>query len=511
MGHPQAASSGRPDAAEGADDVAHFSRRARRDQERAHAHHRRRLFTKILAAAGAIVLLIIGGSAWAIATLNGKIHKADVSGALGTDRPSQASGPSTPLNVLLMGSDTRVGQGNTAYGSGAWEPGAHSDTNLLIHISADRTSAIVVSIPRDSMVPSPVDCSPTQPIADWKIHQWNQNYTVGGPGCVIRTLEGNTGIFVDHYAVVDFNGFKDMVDALGGVEVCTPVAIDDKASKLSLSPGYHTLTGEQALGYVRVRKTLGDGSDLGRIKRQQAFLSSVAQKATSTSLLLRPDKLYGFLSAASSSLTTDPGLDLGTMTDIAKSARDLGVKNIQFVTVPVGTYAPDPNRVEWTASADALWQTIREDRPLNATPSASASASKSSGSPSATPSDLTIAPDRITIEVVNASGVTGLGQSAAEALVAQGFNISEVRNGAARDGVLIEHGPTKRDSVKTVAAAFPGATVEEVAGLGSTIRVTLGAGSPAVATVPQIAGSTSPQPSPSVSFSARSAADDICK
>ena len=119
------------------------------------------------------------------------------------------------------------------------------------------------------------------------MRQWNQNYAIGGTGCLIRTLEGNTGVFIDHYAVVDFRGFKQMVDALGGVKVCTPVAIDDAHTHLQLTAGKHTLDGRQALQYVRVRKSIGDGSDLQRINRQQAFLSSVIQKATSTQLLLR--------------------------------------------------------------------------------------------------------------------------------------------------------------------------------------------------------------------------------
>lgn len=297
--------------------------------------------------------------------LASNIHRLDISALLGEDRPARAQGP---LNVLVMGSDTRTGIGTTRFGTDTVEGGAHSDTNLLVHLSADRQRAVVVSIPRDSMTRAPRDCTdPRSRAQDGPVRQWNRNFTLGGPACTIRTLEAATGVFVDHFVVVDFRGFADMVDALGGVDVCTPVPIRDEDSALDLPAGRHHLDGEQALGYVRVRKTLGDGSDLGRIERQQAFLSSVAQEATSSRLLARPDRLYRFLDAATRSMTTDPGLSVGGMQDIAASLQDLGVENIELVTVPTRPYPRDPNRVEWAPAATGLWAAIREDRELPGT------------------------------------------------------------------------------------------------------------------------------------------------
>jgi LCP family protein required for cell wall assembly len=283
-----------------------------------------------------VAVLVVGGAGAAFAAwrLNANIHKVDVSAALGTDRPTDEGGTEGAVNLLLVGSDTREGDGNDAIGRVAEDPGQHSDTNLLVHVSADRTWATVVSIPRDSMTKAPPECSASAPKDQWVTRQWNHNYAIGGIGCLIRTLEGNTGIRVDHYAVVDFRGFQQMVDALDGVEVCTEQAVDDTNSGLRLSPGRHTLDGKEALAYVRTRKSLGDGSDLGRIKRQQAFLSSVAQEATSTRLLFQPTRLYGFLDAATRSLTTDPGFGLGTMNGLAQSVRNVGLSNIEFITVP---------------------------------------------------------------------------------------------------------------------------------------------------------------------------------
>ncbi|MGL5929233.1 MAG: LCP family protein, partial [Dermatophilaceae bacterium] len=277
---------------------------SRRELHRRPVRSWRRRLTVVLVVA---LLVSGGGAAFAAWRLSANVTRVDVSDALG-DRPVQTDA----VNLLLLGSDSREGEGNDQYGADA-DRGVKSDTNLLVHLSADRSWATVVSIPRDSMVAAPPDCAADAPREEWDVRQWNHNYREGGVGCLIRTLEGNTDLFVDHYAVVDFRGFKDMVDALGGVEVCSAEPIDDPNSGLELDAGRQRLDGEQALAYVRTRKSVGDGSDLGRIERQQAFLSSVVQEATSSRLLARPDRLYRFLDAATSSLTTDPDLSVGAM------------------------------------------------------------------------------------------------------------------------------------------------------------------------------------------------------
>lgn len=478
---------------------------------RRRAVQRRRHRRSIVKIAGIVLVsalvLAVAATLFASWRLNENISRVNVDAAVGTDRPTVATGP---LNILLIGSDTRVGEGNGGFGDGSWEPGAHSDTNLLVHFSADREHVTVVSIPRDSMTLAPPECSSTAPKAQWTVRQWNQNYTAGGPGCLIRTLEGNTGIFINHFAVLDFGGFKDMVDALGGVPVCTKVAINDARANLQLSPGRHVLNGEQALGYVRVRYTLGDGSDLGRIKRQQAFLSSVAQEATKTSLLLRPDKLYGFLDAATKSLTTDPSFDVSTMRDVATSVKNLGISKIKFLTVPTEQYAPDPNRVQWKQGAELIWAAIREDREIGAPV-------KPSPSPTSTlTSPLTVSPTKIAVRVVNASGVSGAARYAAQALTVQGFPSVGTGNAAVvTEPAVIRYSGAQGEAARTVAAAFPRARTEQVTGLGATIEVVLGVGFPTVVELPNRTGtqplpSLSPTPSPSGSIETRSADEDIC-
>lgn len=458
------------------------------------------------------LVVALGGVAFASWRLNANIKKVDVTDAIGTDRPGQAGAAKGALNILLIGSDTREGAGNDAYGDNDGQSGAHSDTNLLVHLSADRSAATVVSIPRDSMVPAPSECSATAPKDGWVMRQWNHNYSMGGTGCLIRTLEGNTGVYVDHYAVVDFSGFKEMVDALGGVEVCTNEVINDPNTHLELTPGRHTLDGRVALQYVRARKSIGDGSDLGRISRQQAFLSSVMQEATSTGLLLRPDRLYGFLDAATSSLTTDQDFSVGTMRDVATSVKGVGLDQIEFVTVPNETYPPDPNRVQWKASADQIWTALKEDRRVNE------QKKPASQSPSPAADPLTASPDKITARVVNASGVAGLAGQAREALTIQGFRgVTTSDAGQGDPGTLVEYSSGHEEEARTVAAAFPGAEVKEAKGLGSVVRVTLGPGSRPVVEVPNRLGSA-PLPSPSSASSAgtdeqietRRADADIC-
>jgi LCP family protein required for cell wall assembly len=297
--------------------------------------------------------------------LNGNLNVEDLGAQLGTDRPEEVEveGPKDPMNILVMGSDTREGEGNKIDGEAAG-PGL-SDTTIMIHLSADRQTAYGVSIPRDSLVDRP-DCidedGETIPGATGVM--WNAAFAVGGPACTIRQFEQLTDIRINNYVVVDFNGFQAMVDAVGGVEVCVPQDINDQAHGIVIKAGTREISGKEALSYVRVRHVEGtDGSDIQRIKRQQAFVAAMANKVMSGSILARPDQLIGFLDAATDSLTTDIE-NIGRMARIGYEFKDTGLKRIQFVTVP-WQYAPsDPNRVEWLPEADELWEKVRNDYPL---------------------------------------------------------------------------------------------------------------------------------------------------
>ena len=451
---------------------------------KAHRHPWLRRGT-IALAAGLALLLVMGAMAYV--KLNGNITQLDVSKLLGK-RPASSADRLTnlkPLNILVMGSDTRA-LGTNAYGTTKDAAGARSDTTLLVHLSGDRKSAVVVSIPRDSMTHAPRDCKdPNSTVADGPIRQWNANLTLGGPACLIRTLEGNTGIRIDHFIVLNFLGFQSMVDALGSVEVCVPTAVNDSFSGLHLPAGRSRVNGQQALSFVRVRHNIGnDASDLGRISRQQAFMSAVVQEATSSKLLLRPDKLFRFLDAATKSLTADPGLaNLNALREVAQSAVGLSASQVRFVTVPIEDYPPDHNRVQWSSAANALWKSIRDDTPLPGSKPPPAGTSKT-----ASPV-LTVSPDKITVHISNASGVTGRAGQDAGDLGIQGFHLTATSTSTSlAKGVTVGYSSQYLQAARTVAAAFPGAALVKDDSAGNVVQVTLGAGSPYVVQVPNRLG-----------------------
>lgn len=498
-------------------------------QEAKRRAHRHPLLRRgaITIAAGLTLLLVL--SVMAYVKLNGNITQFDVSKLLGK-RPQTNSVVNTvtnlkPVNILVIGSDTRDLGSSVHTNAFGTTPGARSDTTLIVHLSGDRRSAVVVSVPRDSMTHAPRNCKdPKSTVTDGPIRQWNANFSLGGPACLIRTVEGNTGIFIDHYMVLNFVGFQSMVDALGSVEVCVPKAIHDPESGLRLPAGRSRVSGNEALSFVRARHNIGsDASDLGRIARQQAFLSSMVQEATSSNLLLRPDKLFRFLDAATKSLTTDPALgNLNALGEVAQSVVGLKSSQVRFVTVPIEAYPPDKNRVQWTSAADVLWKAIRDDTPLPGTRPAPGSRPTATSTPTTPPPVLTITPDQISVHVTNDSGVNGLAQQAADDLRLQGFTIKGFTTGSStRPGVTVAYSAANHAKALTVAAAFPGAVLVRDETAGDVIRVSLGKGSPNVVVVPNRVGTTplpthtltavvAPKPSSTVTIQARTADSNIC-
>jgi LCP family protein required for cell wall assembly len=318
---------------------------------------------------------------------------------------------------------------------------------------------------------------------------FNSAFSIGGPACTVKAVEQNTDIPIDHFAVVNFEGFQAMVDALGGVDVCLSESVSDDQANLELEAGTQRLGGEDALGFVRSRKGFGNGSDIGRIERQQDFLSAVVREATDTKLLLRPDRLLGFLDAATKSLTTDSELgSIRALSDLALQVKNLEPEQINFVTVPNRTYPADPNRVEWTDDADALWEAIRSDEPLPGTEPEPTESASATTPPAPVP---TVSPDELSVKVINSSGVSGLAVQASEALAAQGFEISGRDNGAVGeiDGAVIRHPADQAEAAVTLQAAFPGSTLEADDSLTDSFEVELGSGAPSVVEVPNRLGS----------------------
>lgn len=323
---------------------------------------------KVLLATSLVLALGTGlGVVYLYRHLNGNLDVLDVTEQLGP-RPEkqQVEGPKEPLNVLVMGSDTREGEGNNI--DNLTGGGARSDTTIMFHISADRERAYGVSIPRDSLVTRP-ECEKAdgEKIPGGTDVMWNEAFALGGPACTITQFESLTGVYIDHYVVIDFAGFEDMVDAIDGVKVCIPEDIVDPAHGINIPAGTREIRGREALNYVRARYTLGDGSDIGRISRQQAFMSSMVNKVVSAGVLARPDRLIRFLNAATQSLTVDKGLEnVAKIADLGLQFRGIGLEKIQFVTVPFEYDQREEyrGRISWLPTADELWAKLAADEPL---------------------------------------------------------------------------------------------------------------------------------------------------
>jgi LCP family protein required for cell wall assembly len=327
---------------------------------------RRRRGLRILAwVAGGVALLLVAVAVagyFVVDHLQGNIKKQHVENLLGPDRPVKLN---SSMNILVLGSDSRAGQ-DSSFGS-ADIAGQRSDTIVLLHLSPNRDGAVGISFPRDSMVQMPACKKADGSGVPAQFGQINAAFSLAGAACTWRTIESLTHIHIDHYVQIDFAGFTRVVDALGGVPMCIPQPINDPRSNLSLRSGHQTLNGDEALGYVRTRYTLGDGSDLERIQRQQQFMAAVVRKATSSDTLTNPIRTYRFLDAITKSISTDDQLTLSVMRRLAGEAHGMSTGKVRFVTVPTEAYPKDPNRVQWIpAQAGPLFDAIRRDDRLPA-------------------------------------------------------------------------------------------------------------------------------------------------
>ena len=336
---------------------------------------------KALTVLSVSVVLVSAFSWLALGQVSGSIKRIDVFGKLDS-RPEKTS---KALNYLLVGSDTREGLTKEQMkvlrvGSTKTAAGGRSDTMLLVHISKARDKAMIISLPRDSLVTIPAHRSNdgTKDIGVSK-SKINAAFAWGGAPLLIETVELATNLRIDHYIEVNFAGFAGIVDALGGIEVCTKKDIDDPKSHLVLAAGVHTLNGIESLKYVRTRDFDGLG-DIGRMQRQQQFMSSVLRKATSTGVLLNPIKLVNFFNAAISTVKTDSGLNESDLLTLAKQLRNLSASKVRTLTVPIGNpngYEPGVGSVvTWdSVLAPELFQRLRDDLPIvdEVTPSPSTS------------------------------------------------------------------------------------------------------------------------------------------
>uniref|UniRef100_A0AAU3GZ39 LCP family protein n=1 Tax=Streptomyces sp. NBC_01401 TaxID=2903854 RepID=A0AAU3GZ39_9ACTN len=298
---------------------------------------------------GVTAFVIVAGSAGAYALyqkFNGNLNTVDVGDAGSKDVASDG-----PLNVLVIGTDKRTGKGNEGYGDKGST--GHADTNILFHVSADRTNATAMSIPRDLMTDVP-DCTTKQADGSQKVIPGSQNVRFNvslgqegrDPGCTMRTVKEITGLSVDHFMMVDFNAVKTLSTAVGGVTVCLDKAVKDPDSHLDLPAGESTIEGEDALAFVRTRHSFGNESDLDRIKVQQQFIGSMIRRMKSDDTLTDPTKLFKLADSATKALTVDSGIgSIKKLTSLAQELKRTDTKNITFLTMPVKDNPAEPTPV----------------------------------------------------------------------------------------------------------------------------------------------------------------------
>jgi LCP family protein required for cell wall assembly len=461
---------------------------------------------KILAWAAGIVTVIVViatlGAYFVYRHLNANLHQVNISSVLGSQPVNlhpQAE------NILVLGSDTRMGQARR-YGSSAVLNTDHSDTLIIVHIAADRQWANIMSIPRDSWVSIPACRMGNGQMSSATTFKINEAFTLGtlagnktslGVACTVKTVEKDTGIRIDHFVVVNFTGFRDMVKAVGGVPECNTTPINDPKSGLHLKAGHHLLNGWQALGYVRARYTLGNGSDLERINRQQAFMSSLVDRVKSK--LLNPLAIYRFLDAATRSITIDDQLGgIKGLYNLAASLKNLPASQVTFFTLP----SYPRSYVDPTDTADVMWiqpedslifQAFRNDVPV------SKALLKHQPPPR-------ISPRTVTLNVLNGTGAGGLEYTVAAVLQQDGFKVRRTGNASSQTvtQTLIKYHAGQQEQASLLAAKIHGAALQQVPGSG---RIILLLGSNYGSTAHTGPG-TNPQPA--TTFAPRTASQNIC-
>lgn len=450
-----------------------LSRRPRRDEDPGRGTHRaerptRRRWGVRVAAGVSLLLLVAAGVGHAVVTgLDTGIDRIDPFEGL-SDRPRGSEG----LDILVVGTDGRdrvTREERRRYRLGG-APCNCTDTIMLVHLSGDRERASVISLPRDSYAELPAHTDPEtgrrHPPGPGKL---NSAYARGGPRLTVRTVERMTGVHIDHYIEVDFASFMKTVDAVGGVDVCTPVPLHDDYTGLDLPAGRSTLDGGQALQYVRSRHIDG-AADLARMHRQQRFLAALVHRVTDSGVLVNPVRFNRVASALLGSVRADSGFGPGELVALGRAMRGFTPASSEFASVPIedpGHRVPGlGSTVKWNEKKAArLFRAVRQDRPL---------ASRRPDGPKAAVVD--VSPHRVQVQVFNGTHRTGLAARVDRALRATGFDTTgSPGNAVAAPGrTVIAYDPGWNRSARTLAAALPGAELVAVPGQGPRMRVTLG-------------------------------------
>lgn len=431
-----------------------------------------------------IVVALVAVGAVVYAQLQGNIQTAPL--RPGTEEPALATGD---LNILLLGSDSRA---LASDGFGEDDGSERSDAMVLAHISSDSTRIDAVQLPRDTVgdLPACEDTGSGSFEGGWAMLNSALQY---GPACSVAAVEQLTGVPIDHFVQMDFEGFIGMVDAMGGIDVCLPEPLQDGHARLDLPAGAQSINGDQALALARTRHALAEESDIARLGHQQMVLSAIVQKATKSDVLVRPDRLYAFLDAVTSSMTVDPGL--GALTDLAGLAArvaNVPMSSVTFLTMPTTEAPQDPNRVVPTADADVIFRALIDDAPIVL------------ATDEAEP-DVTVrtAP----VQILNGAGVSGLASRVSEDATGYGYVVAGIANAdpAAATVITAADTPEAQQTAQALAAEL-GIAVTVQTGDVDGVQLLLGADYTELTSQPR----ETPPPSRPVDAVSRSADTDLC-
>ncbi len=498
---------------------------------------RAKAFGRSAAALSAVLALLITGGGWSYLRSTGndftQVSALDENSEDIVDSDAQLGDE----NYLLVGTDTRAGA-NGQLGAGTLDDaeGSRADTTMLVHIPKARNRVVIVSFPRDLDVTRPKcngwdgDKTYTKETFPPAIgDKLNAVYALGGPQCLVSTIQRLTGASINHFIAIDFAGFEAMVDKIDGVEVCaTKPLVDDVLGTILEKPGKQRINGETALKYVRARHVYGEErSDYDRINRQQRFLASLLRGALSSNVFLDLGKLNGFIKEFTAHTMVDETTKPEDLLTLGRSLQKLDAGTVTFLTVPTAGTTAYGNEIPRESDIKAIFKAIRDDQPLPGEKPTTPADAPAPAPAAPTPSTYTaVDPSTVSLLVSNGSGYDGLARTAATKLDNHGFtiyNVSNYANGTSAT-TKVRYGAGLEAEAATVASAVPGATIEAADDLGGIVEVVVGTDSangvtvqaptPVGDVISNVATSTSVESAPAVlpaDLEHVNAADEICK
>ncbi len=359
-----------------------------------------------------LVLSLVAGVGLLVARLQGNITTSEIR-VSEVDVPDSSKG----VNILVLGSDSRDSE-SASFGTNTGTQ--RSDSMLLVHLSADNQRIDAVQIPRDTVIQLPA-CEDTGSGAYAGGRGMINSALNYGPACSVAAVEALTDVHVNHFIMLDFEGFISIVDAMDGIKVCLATPLVDSKAKLDLPAGQQTLGGYDALALARTRHAIGDGSDIARLGNQQMVMSAIVQRATSKEVLSRPDRLYSFLDATTSSMTVDRGLSsIADLTSLAARVQAVPTDQITFMTMPNQPAPENPNRVVPSEDAYVIFDRIAQGNPVKLTTDKPTEDTAEASSLDAT----------LPFTIVNGARVNGLAAQFAQSAADQGFANSSITTAA---------------------------------------------------------------------------------